>query len=178
MSISTAAYRLKAVNDFDDARRWLVWDKLYATFLRRDPYLLSFEEVRPFLGTKLYGGLQEIPVNAIVGSVNRPHDFNRRFQPLRDSSANRWVQMHVLASEQGWPPIEVHKVGNLYFVEDGHHRVSVARHLGLKLMEATVWDYNVAATFSPNITPAKLVARLQAMSTKGQVIVPEVCVCS
>jgi hypothetical protein len=41
---------------------------------------------------------------------------------------------------EGYPPIEVYKVGDVYFVRDGNHRVSVARANGLTTIEAYVTE--------------------------------------
>lgn len=156
-----ANYRFKAIEDFDRARRWAKWAKFWATLRRQESQLLSFDTMKPFLGSKRYRGIQEIPVQSIVGSIGRVGDFDRNFRPLDSVSYNRWGQIYVLAHWQGWPPIEVHKVGNLYFVEDGHHRVSVARQLKNKTIEAIVWDYDIAVTFDPNISPDNLVSQLE-----------------
>jgi hypothetical protein len=51
--------------------------------------------------------------------------------------------MWMLQKTTGWSSIKVYQVGNLYFVEDGHHRVSVARQLGLKLIEAEIWECQI-----------------------------------
>ena len=38
------------------------------------------------------------------------------------------------------PPIDVYRIGDMHFVRDGHHRVSVARQLGLDVIEAYVTE--------------------------------------
>jgi uncharacterized protein (DUF1015 family) len=69
--------------------------------------------------------------------------------------------MWMLQKTTGWPPIRVYQVGNLYFVEDGHHRVSVARQLGLKLIEAEIWEYRVAVQVTENISIAGIFGQLR-----------------
>jgi hypothetical protein len=85
----------------------------------------------------------EIPLEQIVGTLNRANDFDDQFRPLKPSLKDRWVNTYLALEKEGWAPILVHKVGDRYFVEDGHHRVSVARHLGMRSLEARIWDYSV-----------------------------------
>jgi hypothetical protein len=42
------------------------------------------------------------------------------------------------------PPIDVYRIGELHFVQDGHHRVSVARALGDTHIEAHVREVRTA----------------------------------
>jgi hypothetical protein len=97
--------------------------------------LPSLSPARRFLGTR------EIEVKQIVGSVDRPADYDRRFRPLRDHLRERWVNIFLLAGKGGWPPVRVYQAGQRYFVEDGHHRVSVARALEMPTISAEVWEY-------------------------------------
>ncbi|WP_332642981.1 ParB N-terminal domain-containing protein [Aeromicrobium sp.] len=102
---------------------------------------MSFDEVVDALGRKAenYVGTRVIPLDAIVGSVDKVRDFDRRFRPTSAVSRQRWEKL-ARASRTGEiiPPIDVFQIGDYYFVRDGHHRVSVARSLGVKLIEARV----------------------------------------
>jgi hypothetical protein len=89
-------------------------------------------------------GIKNIHVADIIGSLNRQADFDPQFRPLKKHILNRWVNAYILHEQDGWPAIIVHKVGNQYFVEDGHHRVSVARTIGMDFIEAKVWEYSFA----------------------------------
>ena len=91
--------------------------------------LLPFEDVRTKLRLfqNYYKGVFNIPLDAIVGSVDRYKDFTREFLPLIDGDALRWQRVAALQRNQGLPPIEVYKIGEVYFVKDGNHRVSVMR---------------------------------------------------
>jgi hypothetical protein len=101
-----------------------------------------------YLGTKV------IPLDAIVGSVDKVRDFDRRFRPTSGRSRQRWERL-ARASRTGEeiPPIDVYQVGDYYFVRDGHHRVSVARSLRLDVIEAHVTAID---TF---LTPVGIAAR-------------------
>jgi len=87
-------------------------------------------------------GVQNIRVADIVGTLNRETDFDMHFRPLKKHNLARWVNAYILHEQDGWSPIVVHKVREEYFVEDGHHRVSVARAMGIDYIEAKVWDYS------------------------------------
>jgi hypothetical protein len=154
--------RLDATAEFERVRYWASLRRLWAKITRQQEYLLSFAALEPYLSQKrIYKGIKDISVGQIVGSVNRPRDLSRTFQPLHDSSKERWVAMWMLQKTTGWPPIRVYQVGNLYFVEDGHHRVSVARQLGLKLIEAEIWEYRVAVQVTENISIAGIFGQLR-----------------
>jgi hypothetical protein len=96
-----------------------------------------------------YRGVVEVPLDAIVGSVGRYKAFTRKFLPLTNSLEERWVAVDALAAQAGWPPVELYQVGNIYFVKDGNHRVSVARQLKLATIEAQVMAYPVDFEIDP-----------------------------
>lgn len=55
----------------------------------------------------------------------------------------RWEDVQDLAEgPAGFPPVELYKVGDAYFVVDGHHRVSVARNMGAPTVEARVKEFS------------------------------------
>ena len=95
--------------------------------------ILPFEEVVAALGRRGERplGMQPIPLDAIVGSVDRTREFDRSFRPTSTRVRQRWERI-AAAQRRGeaMPPIDVYKIGELHFVKDGHHRVSVARALG------------------------------------------------
>jgi hypothetical protein len=85
-------------------------------------------------------GVMDIPIQEITGTVGRLNDFDSEFRPLKPHLRDRWVKVAVQAREEGWPPIELFKVGKDYFVLDGHHRTSFARSQGISFVEARVWE--------------------------------------
>jgi hypothetical protein len=144
MPLNTGFYRSDAEHDFVRARRHAVLSRL-ASWLRREPddvnMVLPFDEVVAALGkegeTQL--GLQMIPLDSIVGSVDKTREFDRRFRPRSGRSRQRWERLAEAARRgETMPPIQVYRVGDLHFVSDGHHRVSVAHALGLDTIEAKV----------------------------------------
>lgn len=133
-----------AQNDFQRLRRRQVLSRL-AGWLRREPDdvsdVLPFDEVVSALGRtgERDLGLHTIPLDHIVGSVDRGSDFDRWFRPRAAVSRQRWERIdQVLRQGESVPPIDVYKIGDLYFVRDGHHRVSVAHALRLRTIEAHV----------------------------------------
>ncbi|MEH3033970.1 MAG: hypothetical protein PGN07_07990 [Aeromicrobium erythreum] len=144
MVSSSGSSRVDAESDFLKARRHQVLSGLAAR-LRNDAedvvQSMSFDEVVTALGRRgeHYVGTKVIPLDAIVGSVDKVRDFDRRFRPTSARSRERWERL-ARASRKGEeiPPIEVYQVGDYYFVRDGHHRVSVARTMGVDLIEARI----------------------------------------
>jgi hypothetical protein len=132
--------------DFSRARRQRVLSRI-ADRLRGEPsdvdVILPFEEVVEALGRKgeRQLGLQSIPLDSIVGTVDRAREFDRRFLPKSGRVRPRWERI-ATAQRRGepLPPIDVYRIGDLHFVRDGHHRVSVARAQGLTHIDAYVTE--------------------------------------
>jgi hypothetical protein len=124
--------RADVENDFLRMRRRQVLARL-AHRLRREPddvnLILPFDEVVAALGRRGERslGLQSIKVSSIVGTVDSNRDFDRFFRPTSSRVRQRWERL-ALAQVRGEaiPPIDVYRVGDLHFVKDGHHRVSIA----------------------------------------------------
>lgn len=144
--------RAVAVQEFHQARRQATLERLLSKLTGKADQLLPFDEVRRELGlvsgpNKRY--LDEIPIDSIVGSVERYYDFNRRFRPLMEGDEGRWARVKQLMEEQGLPPIEVYKISEVYFVLDGNHRVSVARQVEAQMIEAYVNEFRTKVSISP-----------------------------
>ncbi len=133
----------QAGKDWDRARQSALVEDILGIFTRRSADLLSFEDVKSQLRLtqKNYRGIQDIEINRIRGSVGRYQDFTREFLPRNDSMRQRWQRVDAIAIIRGMPPIEVYQVGEMYFVLDGNHRVSVARQSDMKTIQAHVWEY-------------------------------------
>jgi hypothetical protein len=133
-----------AQDDFSRARRSQLLAEL-GRRLRREPddvaLILPFDEVVEALGMvgEVQLGLQTIPLDSIVGTVDRTRDFDRGFRPTTPRVRGRWQRI-AAAQRRGesFPPISVYRVGDLHFVRDGHHRVSVAKSLGREDIDAYV----------------------------------------
>ena len=118
-----------------------------ANLTGRDADLLSYDEVRRILRAReqpTRPRLEDVPLEKIVGSVGRYRDFNRAFLPRNEALLERWRRVDAaMNSPGGTPPVELYKVGDLYFVREGNHRVSVARARGDKTIEAYVTPVQV-----------------------------------
>lgn len=151
--------RQQAERDFARARNQAFWSMIWSKLRGESRDLLSFQDVksRLRLNDERYLGLQEIPLDHIIGSVGRYKDFDRKFLPKHSVNRERWKAVDMLTlGMEGFPPIEVYKVGDAYFVLDGNHRVSVARANGMKVIEAYVTEFKTAVPFSKDIRPEDL----------------------
>ncbi len=143
------------------------WKKLLGALRPHLPHepslLLPFDWVKehvPIRGWR-YLGLQDVEVDRIVGSVNRYHDFDRAFLPRRGFSER------LLRLERAWrrgetfPPVQLYKLGDAYFIVDGHHRVAAARHQGARFIDAEVFEFLTEVPVSPADTPKDILLRVE-----------------
>ena len=152
-------YEQFAKEDFNRAVRKGFWRKINAWLTGKNNELLPYDEVRqifPLKGQR-YTGLQTIPIQNIVGSVGRYRDFDRAFTPKHTHTARRWMSIDRAQYEDiRLPPIEVYKIGEVYFVKDGNHRVSVARERGQTFIDAFIIEIDIPVTLTPDIQPNEL----------------------
>jgi hypothetical protein len=133
-----------------NARREAFWARLTG----RSTKLALFPEEAPEKSpNRRFLGVEDIPLPQIIGTINRETDFDHRFRPLNKSLRERWVNAYLTLQREGWAPIVVHKVGESYYVEDGHHRVSVAQMLGQTSIQARVWEYPCLVREPKNCRP-------------------------
>ena len=155
--------RQMAVQDFQAARQRAAIQEVLARITGRPNELLSYEEVAEKLKLRIRSerGIQQIPIDAIVGSVGRYTDFTRTFLPRRAGDKDRWAGVRMAFLEAGAPPIEVYKVGDVYFVIDGNHRVSIARQEGAKTIEAHVIEVKTHVPLTPDIRAEDLIIKAE-----------------
>jgi hypothetical protein len=162
-SLELQRYRLDAIREFERLRQKAILGRLWCRLIRSENQLLPFTAIEPYLSRqRLYRGVKEIKLSQIVGSVNRHNAFDRHFHPLDDELQERWVNVRILGNTTGWEPVQLYQVGDLFFVEDGHHRISVARQLGAQSIEAEVWDYQIPVQLEQDVSLAEAVRRLKA----------------
>ena len=131
----------KARADFQRARFKAFVNRVWATLSGQPTTLLSYDEIKEKLriGGPIYRGVKTVRVDQIAGSLNRYHEFDRVFLPASDKLAARWQSVNrAFYQEISLPPVVLYKVAEVYFVVDGHHRVSVARQQGQIYIEAEV----------------------------------------
>jgi hypothetical protein len=129
--------------DFTRARRKAFFRRIHARFFgdpastRMRPFEDISNEFRALNRVRL--GKRAVAVEKIVGSVGRSGDFDRSFLPARMSLEERWKRVdRAYHMGQDLPPVSLFKLGDSYFVEDGNHRVSVARYQGIEWIDAEV----------------------------------------
>ena len=147
-------------SDFSRARLKSFLNRVRAVVSGRPTTLLSYDEVKSALhiGGPIYRGVQTVRVDQIVGSLNRYHQFDRAFLPVEDRIGSRWQSVdRAFYQEISLPPVLLYKIGEVYFVVDGHHRVSVAREQGQEFIDADVRECATRVNISPDLKPEDLV---------------------
>ena len=149
-----------AAEDFRKARRRADMEQIIARLRGKSNDLLCYGDVREQVGVKDTSArtLRDIPLDAIIGSVGRCSDFTRTFLPRLDGDRERWARVELGASSlRGLPPIEVYQIGDAYFVQDGNHRVSIARQAGATSIQAYVIEVHTRVPLSPDTQPDDLI---------------------
>ena len=153
-----------AIHDFQSARQKAAIQEVLARITGKSTQLLSYEEVaeKLKLRARMDRGVQHIPLDAIVGSVGRDTEFTRTFLPRRAVNQQRWANVKAAMEEgAGLPPIEVYKVGEVYFVMDGNHRVSIAKQEGSTSIEARVIEVRTNVPLTPDVQPDDLIIKAE-----------------
>jgi hypothetical protein len=134
--------------DYRRARRRAFMRGVLSWFRRSDNALLAFDEVRRGIHAQAQreGGLREVPIDQIVGSVGRYRDFDRAYLPLQAQTRDRWESIdRAHLDGLHLPAVDLYKIGETYFVKDGNHRVSVARERGQAFIDAHVIEVTAPA---------------------------------
>jgi hypothetical protein len=159
---STGMPGVDAQHDFLRSRRRAVLARLAAR-LRGEPddvgVVLPYDEVIEALGfvSEHRLGQQVVKIETIIGSVDRGRDFDRRFRPTSGRVRSRWEQIATAVRRgEALPPVDLRRIGEIHFVQDGHHRVSVARALGLGDIDAFVTEVQTKLGAEKTITAADL----------------------
>jgi len=159
------ASRVRA--DFERARFKAFLNRVWSAISGHPAQLLSYDDVREKLriGGPIYRGVQTVRVDQIIGSLNRYHEFDRAFLPTHGGTGSRWQSVdRAFYQDVNLPPVLLYKVGEVYFVVDGHHRVSVAREQGQEFIEAEVRECATRV----NITPDLKLEDLEILGDKVQ----------
>lgn len=126
--------------------------------------LLSYEDVRRKVRASgiIARTVEDVPLDAIIGSVGRYQDFTRTFLPKQDSDQDRWARVKVATSGMtGLPPVELYRIGEAYFVADGHHRISVAREIGQTGIQAYVTVVRSKVPLEVDVSPDDLILKAE-----------------
>jgi len=154
----------KVRGDFERARQKAFFQGIMSVMRRKSNELISFHDVRSRIQPEAesYRGMQIVPVAQIVGSVDRFRDFNRTFLPLHNHTAGRWKNVDkAYHTDVRLPPIQLYKVGEVYFVKDGNHRVSVARERGVEFIDAEVSETQIRLPIYASMAPFELLLQVE-----------------
>lgn len=149
----------RARADFSRARFKSFINQVFSVLRGQRNTLLSYDDVKEKLriGGPIYRGMKTVLVKQIAGSLNRYHEFDRAFLPKEDQLAGRWTKVdRAFYEDIHLPPVVLYKVGEVYFVVDGHHRVSVAREQGQEFIEAEVRECATRVNITSDIRPEDL----------------------
>jgi hypothetical protein len=149
----------QARTDFQKARFKAFFNRAWGALSGQRTTLLSYDEIKEKLrvGGPIYRGVKTVRVDQIAGSLNRYHEFDRVFLPASDTLATRWQRVNrAFYQEISLPPVVLYKVGEVYFVVDGHHRVSVAREQGQIEIDAEVRECATRVNITADIKPEDL----------------------
>jgi hypothetical protein len=167
-----------AQDDFQRARRRAVMARL-GRRIGRGPgdidVILPFDEVVAALGRveERYSGLQTIPLESVLGTVDRTKGFDRQFRPTSAHVRARWERIaNAVRRGESMPPISVYRIGDVHFVRDGHHRVSVARALGRTHIDAYVVDVVTRVGAERDLTVSELPRKTHARMFGERVPLP------
>ena len=154
--------RIRAIEDFDTARFRAFRRAIGSILTRRARRLQSIEPVLEAAGLegRSYGGVHEIPLGRIAGSAaptSKTGDFDPGFLPVNRRLRGRWTRIYrEMVEGAELPPIDVYRVGDDYYVIDGHHRVSVARSLRRATINARVVEVKTRAPLGRKLDAATL----------------------
>ncbi|MHB9033521.1 MAG: universal stress protein [Anaerolineae bacterium] len=140
---------------YDQALRSARYRRFVDRIFGRENSLVPFSHVQRIveMAHQRYRGIQAVPIAQIIGSLDRSGDFDRIFSPTQQHSSSKWLSIG-LANLRGiyLPPIKLYKVGEAYFVVDGHHRVSVARQQGQTYIDAEVTEVESRVPVTADLT--------------------------
>ena len=154
------AFSEQARNDFQKALFKAFMNRAWNALSGQRTTLLSYDDIKEKLriGGPIYRGIKTVRVDQIAGSLNRYHEFDSVFLPASQNLATRWQSVNrAFYQEISLPPVVLYKVGDVYFVVDGHHRVSVAREQGQIDIEAEVRECSTRVNITADIKPEDLI---------------------
>lgn len=177
-----SAYEAK--REYADARRSALLRRIWTSLTGQNNELIPFKDLSKAVDatSQSYRGVRPVPLDKIIGSFGRSRDFDRAFLPTQEHSSGKWLSVDA-AYNRGvtFPPISLYKIGDAYFVVDGHHRVSVARQKGQRFIDAEVTEVEskvpVSADLSLDDLDVLAAYRDFLAQTKLHILRPEQQIC-
>ena len=151
--------KAEAINQFGSARFKSLLNNLKYFVSSKENELLSFEKISK--GLSLYNqrrlGIKTVQVDKITGSIDRYKDFDRFFLPKKAHLEHRWSNIYAAYSNDiALPAVQLYKVSEIYFVLDGNHRISVAKRLGVKYIDAEVTEFITKVPITREMDPSDI----------------------
>ncbi len=153
--MSDSFIREQTDSDFDKAKGKALFESIFNIMRPEKRELLSFYSIKELVKprSETYKGMQTVNISDIVGSEGRYNDFNKTFLPKREHLRNRWTSIDsAFYKDVNLPPIKLYKLGDVYFVRDGNHRVSVARSQGIEAIDAEVVELSAHINVTKDMT--------------------------
>jgi hypothetical protein len=161
--MSDAFIRDQTDQDFDKAKGKALFGSILNIMRPEKRELLSFYNIKEMVKprTETYRGMKTVNISDIVGSEGRYNDFNKTFLPKREHLRNRWTSIDTAYyKDVNLPPIKLYKLGEVYFVRDGNHRVSVAKTQGIGAIDAEVVELSAHIHVTKKMTMADIKCEL------------------
>ncbi|NNC92351.1 MAG: ParB N-terminal domain-containing protein [Acidimicrobiia bacterium] len=136
------------------------WKRIAAMVRGQQPQtLIELDEVQGRLGLfqQSYVGVRPIPVDQIIGSVDKSRDFDKDFRPRTDRTRQRWEQLERTFPDGDFPAIEVYKVDQTYYVIDGHHRVGISKVRKVEFIDAEITELHSPFELEPDVDIAAII---------------------
>ncbi|MDC7219541.1 MAG: transcriptional regulator [Spirochaetales bacterium] len=153
--MSDAFIRDQIDQDFDKAKGKALFESIFNVMRPEKRELLSFYSIKELVKprSETYRGMKTVNISDIVGSEGRYNDFNKTFLPKREHLRNRWTSIDsAYYKDVNLPPIKLYKLGEVYFVRDGNHRVSVAKTQGIGAIDAEVVELSAHIKVTKGMT--------------------------
>lgn len=146
----------RTVNLFNTSRWKAIIEETKNFLFGINRSLLDMSEISTRqIRSRHYGGIKPVSIDKICGSMGRSTDFDYRFNPLSDRIRDRWVGVATARLQNiPLPPVSLIQIRDYYFVEDGHHRISVARALGETAIDAEITFWNPSGALPWKTQPA------------------------
>jgi hypothetical protein len=155
---------------YTQSRRYGRRGHFWSTRSRDSRRLLDLSQIEGTcrVDARCYAGLHTVPIEQIRGSEGRSNDFDRDFNPLQDHCMSRWLRVAAARDQDKvLPPVVLVQVGDVYFVRDGHHRISVARALGQLDIEAEVIVWHVSGPLPAETRVGAVAHNLAGQGMRG-----------
>ena len=134
---------------YDRVRHKGRYYRFMAKLLHKPIFLESLDRCQFY--RQSYAGVMSVPLAEITGDENPKQDFDYQFHPMMAKLKNRWVNVAV-AKKMGvcLPLVTLLRIGPIYFVRDGHHRISVAKVMGEEFIDAEVTNLDCVSIPADN----------------------------